>query len=46
MKNTNHQGLKFTEMDLIKMQSTGDTAVGGGTSLEDAIYLLERKQKR
>jgi len=38
-------GLKFTEMDLSKMQSTGDTAVGGGTSLEDAIAVARAKAK-
>jgi hypothetical protein len=38
-------GLKFTEMDLSKMQSAGDTAVGGGTSLEDAIAVARAKAK-
>jgi hypothetical protein len=38
-------GLKFTEMDLNKMQSAGDTAVGGGSSLEDAIAIARAKAK-
>ena len=32
-------------MDLSKMQSAGDTAVGGGTSLEEAIAVARAKAK-
>ena len=38
-------GLKFTEMDLSNMQSTGDRAVGGGSSLEDAIAVARAKAR-
>lgn len=37
-------GLKFTEMDLSNMQSTGDRAVGG-SSLEDAIAVARAKAR-
>ena len=41
---TSPLGLKFTEMDLSKLKSAGDTAVGG-TSLDDAIALARAKSK-